>query len=191
MKVLSAVGLALVLVLLPVPAMASTPERVGREVCTVGSLAVPLGEEIPEEVPLVMSCFDTFAEAESFIEAGAPGDLEQLIGVPSMARGLVATAASTVTIGRAWTGTGKGGSELVHWGTGSGCYGVTYGFPTLPAGWNDNIRSAQGFSNCWVTHYENASFGGNPLNCVPYCSTLGFLNGKSSSIVYRPTGTFG
>lgn len=161
------------------------------QVCTIGGIAVPEGAEVPDDIPLVMSCFDSFDEAQSFIEAGAPGDLEQLIGVDGAAGRSAAAAAATVTIGRVWTGGSRSGSELIHWGTGSGCYGVTFGFPSLPAGWNDNIRSAEGYSNCWATHYENASYGGSRLNCIPYCSNLGFLDGQSSSIVYRPVGTYG
>lgn len=177
------------LVLLPGTTAATASDLDSGNVCTIGSQAVPLGEQPPVDAPLVVSCFETEAEAEKFIESGAPGDVEQLGGDRTQARG--AGALSTVTIGKVWTGSSRGGSELIHWGTGSGCYGVTYGFPTLPAGWNDNIRSAQGYSNCWASHYSGSSYSGNVLTCAPYCATLGFLDAQSSSIVYRPVGTFG
>lgn len=168
-----------------VPTHAPEPSRV----CTVGGISVPEGEDLPAEIPVVVSCFDTADEAEEFIESGAPGDLEQLLGEGAAAS--ARASAATVTIGRVWTGGSRGGSQLIHWGTGSGCHGVTYGFPTLPAGWNNNIRSAQGYSDCWASHYDGADYGGSVLTCAPYCSTLGFLDAKSSSIVYRPVGTFG
>jgi len=179
-----AVVASVILLLAPISAGASEPEA---EVCTVGVVAVPEGQAATDPPPLVMSCFDTQTEAEEFIEDGAPGDLEQLIPGSTRAR----AAAATVIIGRVWTGTSRTGSELIHWGTGIGCYGVTYGFPTLPSGWNNNIRSSQGFSNCWVSHYDGAPYSGAVLTCTPYCATMGTLAAASSSIVYRPTGTFG
>ncbi|APZ33063.1 hypothetical protein BOH66_01180 [Microbacterium aurum] len=187
---------AIIAVLLATTISLAAPPAYAEEIvdptdaCTIGGVAVPEGEAPPADIPVVISCFDSQAEAEAFIEAGAPGDIEQLIGT-SQARSASAAAASTVTIGSVWTGLGRTGSVLIHWGTGSGCYGVTYGFPTLPSGWNDNIRSAEGSSNCWASHYQNASYGGQVLTCAPYCSTLSFLNAMSSSIVYRPVGTFG
>lgn len=153
----------------------------------MGGLPVEDGEALPDDVPLVISCFDTIDEAEAFIAAGAPGDLEQLIGEGVQAR----AAAATTALGRIWTGTSRSGTVLVQWGAGSGCYGVTYGFPSMPSGWNDVVRSSQGYANCWVTHYENASYGGATLTCSAYCSSLGSLAAKTSSIVYRPNGTFG
>jgi len=185
----SLIVVAASLAALAIPAPAVANELPPAEVCTVGGLAIPAGDPVPEEVPLVISCFNTAAEAEAFIEDGAPGDYEELVGV-QRPHGRAA-AGATVTIGRVWTATSRGGSELIHWGTGSGCYGVTYGFPTLPSGWNNRVRSAQGYNNCWASHYDGASYTGEVLTCAPYCSTMGFLAAKSSSIVYRPVGTFG
>lgn len=162
----------------------------GGRVCTVGGVAVPEGEDLPDELPSVVSCFDTAEEAQAFLDAGAPGDVEKLIGATaSKARHL--TTNETVTIGAAWQGASRTGAELVHWGVGSGCYGVTYGFPSLPAGWNDAIRSSEGYGNCWVSHYHDINYGGGHLICAPYCTTMGAMEGQSSSIVYRPVGTFG
>lgn len=192
--VLAAAAAALLLASPAAPAIAAEDEP--QEVCTVGGIAVAVGETPPAEIPVVISCFDNEADAKEFIESGAPGDLERLLEVPphnvdSGAQPRILAAASTVIIGKVWTGTSRGGSELIHWGTGSGCYGVTYGFPTLPVGWNNNIRSAEGYSNCWASHYGGTSYSGSVLTCAPYCATLGFLDAQSSSIVYRPVGTFG
>lgn len=157
--------------------------------CTVGGLAIPEGEPAPEDVPTVISCFDSVEEAEQFIEDGAPGDLEQL--QPAVINARTTAAAATVTVGKIWTGTSRTGSVLIHWGSGSGCYGVTFGFPSLGSGWNNNVRSAEGFNNCWSSQYDGTSYSGSVVTCAPYCSSLGALAAKTSSIVYRPVGTFG
>ena len=78
----------------------------------MGGLPVADGEALPDDVPLVISCFDTIDEAEAFIEAGAPGDLEQLIGDGVQARG----ASATIALGRIWTGTSRSGTVLIQWG---------------------------------------------------------------------------
>lgn len=189
MSKLTVAAVSAVLIALP---MFGTPPAVAAEpaVCTVGGVAVPVGQPVPEEIPAVVSCFDSVSEAEQFIEDGAPGDIERLLDVSPSGR-TAAAVASTVMIGKAWTGTSRSGSVLVHWGIGTGCYGVTYGFPSLSSGWNNNIQSAQGYSNCWASHYDATGYGGEVLTCAPYCATLGFMASRSSSIVYRPVGTFG
>ncbi len=179
---------ALVLAL-PTPALASATAD-SAPACTVGGVPVPDGSPVPANIPTVISCFDTIEEAEQFIEDGAPGDYQQLQPQRSSTRAGAAPAA-TVVIGKVWTGASRSGSVLIHWGSGSGCYGVTYGFPSLTASWNNNIRSAEGFSNCWSSQYDGAGYSGSVVTCTPFCATLGPLAAKTSSIVYRPTGTFG
>lgn len=176
---------AVAILAITLTAASAPPTEPPWDVCTVGGLSVADGEWAPSNVPLVVSCFDTIEQAESFIKAGAPGDLERLmprIDVSPMA---------TVIIGRQYTETSRGGSVLVQWGTGTGCYGVTYGFSSMPAGWNDAIRSSEGFNNCWVSNYTDTFYIGSVLNCIPYCSTMGSFANQTSSVVYRPSGTFG
>lgn len=72
-----------------------------------------------------------------------------------------------------------------------GCHASTYGFPTIASAWNNNVRSAEGFNNCWSTQYDGTSYTGAKITCTSYCATLGALAGKTSSIVYRPAGTWG
>lgn len=170
----------------PTTALAATPAD-EPAACTVGGIAVPDGAPMPEDIPTVMSCFDSVEEAEQFIEDGAPGDYEQLNPNVSSARAV----AATVMVGKIWTGTSRSGSVLIHYGSGSGCNGVTFGFPTLASTWNNNVRSAEGFNNCWSSQYDGTSYTGSVLTCTPYCATLGSLAAKTSSIVYRPAGTWG
>lgn len=152
--------------------------------CTVAGVAVTDGAPMPEEIPTAMSCFDSVAQAEQFIEEG--GDLEQLNQAGPTSR----AAAATVIVGKAWTGTSRSGTVLIHYGSGNGCYGVTFGFPTLASTWNNNVRSAEGLNNCWSSQYDGAGYKGPAITCTPYCATLGSFAAKTSSIVYRPTGTW-
>ncbi len=179
---LARVALALVLAFTPGAGFVTGEQLRAHEVCAVG--ARPLGERKPDSSTpqSVMTCFASATAAEAFIAAGAPGDLEQLF---ESAHSLRADERATVIIGRVWTGTARTGDVLIHYGVGSGCYGVTYGFPTLPSGWNDNIRSAEGFSNCWVDLYVDTWYGGASITCTPYASTLGSFSATTSSVVYR------
>lgn len=160
--------------------------------CTVGGVAVPDGSPMPKSIPTVISCFDSVEAAEQFIEVGAPGDYEKLNPMSrSTSHAATATTATTVIVGTAWTGASRSGTALIHWGSGSGCYGVTYGFPSLASTWDNNVRSAEGSNNCWSSQYDGASYTGSVITCAPYCATLGTLSAKTSSIVYRPVGTWG
>lgn len=184
------IGLALATVAMLANSSVVQVDEARPTVCTVGGVAVPDGEPLPQSIPAVISCFDSEAAAEQFIADGAPGDAEQLIAAVGH-RVSPLSATGTVTIGKAWTGTSRTGSELVHWGVGTGCYGVTYGFPSLSAGWNNAIQSAEGVSNCWTSQYDLTSYGGEALLCRPYCASLSGMNKRTSSIVYRPVGTYG
>lgn len=179
------------------PALAAAPSETPTA-CTVGGVAVPEGSPVPEDIPVVVSCFDSVAEAEQFIGDGAPGDYEQLQPRDASSRtaagtaaATAATAAATVIVGKVWTGASRSGSVLIHWGSGSGCYGVTFGFPSLAAGWNNNIRSAEGFANCWSSHYDSSNYGGSAVTCSSYCANLGTMAARTSSIVYRSAGSAG
>ncbi|MDQ1129426.1 hypothetical protein [Microbacterium sp. SORGH_AS_0888] len=179
----------MVMALIPTAASAATMDGVSdatqNRACTVGTL--PQRGEPDPHAPVVVSCFDTLEQAEAFVEAGAPGDYEKLVPQARTSR----AAATTVIIGRQYTGDNRTGSVLVQWGSGSGCYGVTYGFSSMPSGWNDVIRSSEGFNNCWVTDYADAGYGGARANCTPYCGTLASLASQTSSVVYRPWGSVG
>ena len=124
---------AILIVLSALNATAAVAAEPDPTACTVGGVAVPVGAPMPDEIPTVISCFDSVTEAEQFIADGAPGEVEQLVEASAAARSAPA-AAGTVTIGKVWTGTSSSGSVLIHWGTGTGCYGVTYGFPSLASG---------------------------------------------------------
>lgn len=184
-------SLLTVLMMLLMPGVASATEIT--QTCTVGTLAVPAGSELPDDPEIVVSCFDSPVEAEAFIAEGAPGDLEQLSSSAPLGRGV--TALSTVALGSVYTGTSYSGSSLLLWGaSGTGCYGVTYGFPNMAdygTAWNNSINSSRAQSGCWVTHYDGATYSGSKINCVPDCASMSTMGSKSTSVVYRPVGQYG
>ncbi|WP_157000930.1 peptidase inhibitor family I36 protein [Agromyces laixinhei] len=128
-------------------------------------------EAAPEPV-----CFDTREEAAAYID-----------GITQVAsRGVT----GSVVLGTVYSDANYGGSTYTLFGSGS-CSGVTYGFPSLSGGWDSSISSAKAANSCWVTLYKATSYGGEKINCMPGCPTVGSLNDQVRSIVFRPQGTVG
>lgn len=96
------------------------------------------------------------------------------------------TVATNPLLGIEYYDSGYHGATLTLYGTsGSGCYsGTTYGFRSLPSGWNDEISSAKGYSNCWGDHYQNTGYSGVELVCKPNCSGFSAMNDRTSSIIF-------
>lgn len=46
--------------------------------------------------------------------------------------------------------------------------------------------SAKAYAACWVSLYTAPSYGGTQLLCTPNCATLGSLNDRVLSLVFRP-----
>lgn len=164
--------------------------------CAVGAAAIDAGAgsaalaDLPEPD---IDCFSTFGEAIDFITGGevkadSPGELDRLA-----ATGTDMTAAASVVLGYEYKKTGYSGAALVLYGaSGSGCgSSTTYGFSSMPSGWNNVISSARSFAGCWSTHYASTSYRGDRRTCQGACSTLGTMNNRTSSIVFRPVGTYG
>jgi hypothetical protein len=165
--------------------------------CAVGAEAVDAGAAIAAATPFpepVIDCFATFGEAIGFITGGevaadSPAELDRLAatGGPDL------VAAASVILGYEYKNTGYSGGALVLYGaSGSGCgSSTTYGFSSMPSGWNNVISSARSFAGCWSTHYDLTNYGGTRRTCQGACSTLGTMNNRTSSIVFRPVGTYG
>lgn len=83
-----------------------------------------------------------------------------------------------------------GGGSYTFYGSGA-CSGVTYGFPSLSADWQNTISSAKAYASCWVTLYDAQSYGGQRYNCTPNCASLSSFNDRAKSLVFRPAGTIG
>ena len=144
------------------------------EHCAVEVRAV--GERAAPSTPV---CFTEPEGVERYLDAIGTAD----------ASGRAVAAASTA-LGTVYSNSNGGGSSLTFWGS-SGCYGVLFGFSSMPSGWTSNVSSAGGSNGCWVTVYGATGYGGSRLNCTPWCGGIGGLNDQVKSIVFRPTGTFG
>ncbi|WP_265522892.1 hypothetical protein [Oerskovia flava] len=104
------------------------------------------------------------------------------------------TPSSSILLGFIAKGSNWTGATRILWGTsGNGCRtGSTYGFPNMRnVGYNNVISSAESYSGCWGTYYDEFSYKGARRNCTPTCSTMGVMDNRTSSIVYRPAGTLG
>ena len=153
------------------PGVASSVEpSVGAEEhCAVQVFDVAL--EAASDHPVV--CFATEEEAIAFASQ-------------SFGRGVQQTS----VLGTIYSETYLAGSSLTFWGEGT-CAGNTFGFSSLSSSWVKDIRSIKAAGSCWVTLYTASGYGGNTLNCTPYCNTIGSWAGNTRSLVFRPTGTFG
>jgi hypothetical protein len=66
------------------------------------------------------------------------------------------------------------------------CGDTSYSMPDLSAnGWSDKIYSFAAYSNCWAMHYENPGFKGARTDWLNSATTLGILNGATSSISWQ------
>lgn len=138
-----------------------------------------VGEALPVdsiEAPPEPVCFDTSEEAVAYLD-----EVTQ-----AKSRG----ATGSVVLGTVYSDANYGGSTYSLFGSGT-CAGVTFGFPSLSGGWDSSISSAKAASGCWVTLYKTTSYGGEKINCMPGCPTVGSLNDQVHSLVFRPQGTVG
>ncbi|GAA1787321.1 hypothetical protein [Agromyces lapidis] len=140
----------------------------------VAASAEELGLEAPEPI-----CFSSIEEVERYLERRS---------VAAADSRLAATA--SIAVGRIYKDADKGGSSLTFWGS-SGCAGASFGFPSLSSSWSTSVSSLTGLSGCWATAYAATSYSGARVNCMPYCSSLGGLNDRVRSLVFRPTGSVG
>lgn len=172
----------------PAAAADSAPAQGSGDACAVGvhpvdpTAAVSL-DALAEPV---VDCFATFAEAVEFatdgeLSAASPAELEEAVDSGTVA---------SVVLGYEYKGTYYSGGSLVLYGTsGSGCgSGSTYGFSSMPTGWSNVISSAKVFASCWSIHYDYTGYSGDRRTCTGSCSSLGTMNNRTSSILFRPRG---
>lgn len=179
--------------LLAVPAAAAgaLPAAEGSEVCAVGVHRVEAAAAVSGAEPMaepVVDCFPTFGEAVEFatdgeLSASSPAELEDAVESETVAM-------ASVVLGYEYKGSSYSGGSIVLYGTsGSGCgSGSTYGFSSMPTGWNNVISSAKVFASCWSVHYDYTSYRGDRRTCTGSCSSLGTMNNRTSSILFRPRG---
>lgn len=172
----SKVAAAVLAVLALAPVLLGTSPARAEEISPPGPHcaveAYPI-DSVPIDTPEPV-CFDTVYEVEEYISSASP------VG---------RAATSSVAIGTIYENDQYGGLSLTYF-AGSGCYGVTYGYPTLPSSWYSEISSAKGASNCWISLYAGDSYTAGAVLCPPNCATLsGTFNDRVRSLVFRPTGS--
>ncbi len=158
-------------------ATALTTTADGQEIHCTAEVTATLDQNATPAPPI---CFATQDEVSVFLES---------IGVSQNSAANRGLMANTV-VGTVYQDANRGGGSLTFWGS-SGCAGVTFGFPALASGWDNNISSAEGSNGCWLTLYTAISYGGSRLNCTPYCASVGTWNDNVKALVFRPVGTFG
>ncbi|WP_349865485.1 peptidase inhibitor family I36 protein [Leifsonia sp. WHRI 6310E] len=135
--------------------------------------AVKIEELGSTSTPASPVCFETQKGADAYLAA--------VTSRSSLAR----AAMASVVLGTVYKDANYGGGSLSFYGSGS-CAGVTFGFATLDTAWRNAISSARAYSGCFVSLYSAASYGGTQLMCAPNCATLGPLNDRVLSLVFRP-----
>lgn len=140
----------------------------------VAAEAEELGLDAPEPI-----CFASVEEVDRYLERRSVAAADSRL-----------LAAASIAVGRIYKDAYKGGSSLTFWGS-SGCTGVTFGFSSLSSAWSTSVSSLTGLSGCWATAYAATGYSGTRVNCTPYCATLGGLNDRVKSLVFRPIGTSG
>lgn len=210
---IAAISAALLLVgaLGVTPALAEEPDLTTKtlqakgEVCTVIAQPTFAGQDIALTPEPTTQCFDSLGKAlesvsgepvtDPLVLAGDPAALQKYANAQAEKAGERAVAAPgpyLVMLGIAYKATNQGGTGKVLYGNGGGgCLpGQTYGFPKMADYlMNNNISSMASYARCWSTLYDLEQYQGTTTNCVPLCNTLGSMDNRTSSIVFRPNGT--
>lgn len=188
----------------PGPGTASSTD----EVCAVQAQPVVVGQDPSLLPPTLVECFATLEDALVHVTGSrvpaaagvAAGDRAGVRAAVDSANARSATdartaaAASSLVLGLVHRDAGYKGAQTLLWGKGAnGCFtGSTYGFPNLATFLQNNvISSAESVAGCWSTFYDAYGYAGDRRNCTPSCATMGSMDNRASSIVYRPKGTLG
>jgi hypothetical protein len=126
-------------------------------------------------------CFATFGQALSY---GSGGAVSPHAGLAAAAQLASPSDITQVLLGIEYSATNYGGSTLMLFGNGGpGCVnGTTYGFGTMPSGWDNHVRSARGYSYCFGVHYADTNYNGDATACTPDCASMGSLDLRTSSV---------
>ena len=142
----------------------------------------PLGPGQATSAVVSYQCFDTLAESVAFATKGAVRLPSAASTVEQGAEASTAAAASSL-LGIEYTGSSWTGSSLALYGGGGGCGGgASYGFASMPGGWNNVISSARSYSGCTSRHYDGTSYTGSSYLCG--CGSMGSMNNRTSSILF-------
>jgi hypothetical protein len=139
-------------------------------------------------------CFGTAREAISYATGGrvttAPDQLNRALTDSKLATDLNQPAADTL-LGIFYYFENYGSPTLYYYGNRGGCstsvgdvdYGVSP-LPVLTYNWNNNIRSFQGYNNCWVKLYDNQLFDGESTGFAGSSADLGWFRDRAESLLF-------
>jgi len=161
------------------PAPASSPAG-----AACAAELVPLGPGQTTSTVVSYQCFDTLAESVAFATKGAVRLSSSATTVEQGGEASIEAAAASSLLGIEYTGSSWTGSSLALYGGGGGCGGgASYGFASMPGGWNNVISSARSYSGCTSRHYDGTSYTGSSYLCG--CGSMGTMNNRTSSILFR------
>lgn len=171
--------------LLALPARAAS----GGDHCSFWLEPVAVYDGVVEATPVLVGCFDTYADA---VAAGSGGAIELASSATpasttdgDMTSAGVSTMAS-VAIGTEYNQTFYGGSSNTYFASSTCSSSTTWEVDYVGNSWNDLFESGKGFGGCDRNRKFKASqFGGDSILCTPNCSSYGALNNEVSSLRWR------
>lgn len=143
-------------------------------------------------------CFATFAGVTAAISRGhvvlqSPSQLTDAtaaqISQAASAPGLAGAAEMPLPVtilGIVYADVGYRGSTHQFLGNSGDCnLGTTYGFDSMPSGWDNRVSSFEGFGHCRVTLFENENRQGNRYGPDSGASLGGlYMNDRTSSMLF-------
>jgi len=124
------------------------------------------------------------------LEPIGPPSLTNTITAQPVARGCYSNTASAmnaasiaadVLIGEDWGHIEFGGANIL-WTASTGCGANNWQLTSMPAEWDNRVRSAKSFSGCnHYKHFELAGFGGAVFDCGGQCASMGPMAAQTSS----------
>ncbi len=152
---------------------------------------------------LETACFDTFSQAMQAATLGR-GELDPSTRPQDVTDEMltgdndgVTVAAMQVVIGIDYDYASYGGSSYTWVANDYGCSAtIQYGVTIMPAGWDNRVSSAKGYSNCnYDYHYQNTNYNGSSIACHDACPSMGLwitiLRQKDGPIISCDEGTSG
>jgi hypothetical protein len=159
-----------------------TDTAVAAAVGLAGQLEATRDDEVHRSAAAFIEAADTLPALRTALDDGSAVQEQILVGYAQVLDD--ATAVTTALVH-----TTDGGENLTDAVLTSELLGAAAEYSTadaLLAG-----VAARGTNGCWVTLYTSTSYGGSKITCGPSCSSIGSLNDRIRSLVFRPTGTFG
>lgn len=125
-----------------------------------------------------------------YLQPIGPPSLTGTITAQPVSKGCYPTTASAmsalsinadVLIGTDWGHIEFGGANIL-WSAATGCGANNWQLTSMPAEWDNRVRSAKSFSGCnQYKHFELPNFGGAIYDCGGQCASMGPMAAQTSS----------